>query len=205
MIYLLRHGETVWNRAGRLQGRADSPLTLAGARHAMAYGSWLAGELAAAGDVVLYSSPIGRARQTAAIVADAIGYDAQEIVLDDRLAEHDVGELSGSTWAEIERSRGERSERLRDWDYRPPGGETRREMLARVEDFLGTTRAEPVSIVVSHGGTSRALRGAFLGLDVPAIQALPVHAHGRLFALSGGRVTECVVDAAPPPPEELLG
>jgi broad specificity phosphatase PhoE len=208
MIYLLRHGETVWNRAGRLQGRADSPLTLRGVELVIRYGDWLDERVKsniAADSLQIYTSPLGRARQTAALLADQLGVPALEVREDPLLAEHDVGDWSGSTWPEIERDRGDDASLLQDWDHRPPNGEARREMLARSEAWLAVERTEAVSIVVAHGGTSRALRGAYLGAQIAAIRALPTHVHGLAYMMAEGRVEEVIIDARPSPPEALLG
>ena len=69
-IYYVRHGETVWNRLQRLQGREDSPLTLWGTQLSSDYGSHLLRELDGERDVEIVASPMGRTRQTAAIIAD---------------------------------------------------------------------------------------------------------------------------------------
>ncbi|MBL8705407.1 MAG: histidine phosphatase family protein, partial [Rhodospirillales bacterium] len=66
MIYLLRHGETLWNAEGRIQGQRDSVLSPRGERQASAMGRRLAGLLNGRADVALVSSPLGRTRQTAA-------------------------------------------------------------------------------------------------------------------------------------------
>ena len=88
MIYIVRHGQTEKNRAKLLQGRSDAPLNEAGIRQAE--------ELRAAfaeADITIdrvYSSPMGRAVQTAAIIADGITPET-----DDRLIEMDYGPYEG--------------------------------------------------------------------------------------------------------------
>jgi broad specificity phosphatase PhoE len=205
MIYYVRHGQTVWNRQQRLQGRGDSPLTLWGVQLAMAYGDCLRRALDAERDFAVHSSPMGRARQTAAIVADAIGVGADAVIEDELLAEHDIGSWGGLGWVEIERECGVSREALRDWDLRPPGGETRREMFERARRWLTRHDREHTAIIVSHGGFSRAFRAAFLGLAVEQAGDLPVHIHGRLYRLAEGSVCELVAEATPPPPEAALG
>jgi probable phosphoglycerate mutase len=205
MIYFVRHGETVWNRMGRLQGRADSPLTRRGVEHAMAYGRALAEALAGAGPVRLHSSPLGRARQTAALIADALGLAGDPVRVEPLLAEHDVGEWTGLSWAEIEQAYGATPDRLRDWHFRPPGGETRAEMLERAAGWMATRASEGIQVLVSHGGMSRAFRAAFLGLDAEAAAGLPGHTHGRLYRLLDAEIVEIVTDPGPAPAEALLG
>ena len=92
---LLRHGETVWNRAGRLQGWQDSPLSEAGCAQAEALAARLADERVD----LLVASDLGRTRQTAAPIAARLGLD---VVAEAGLRERCYGELEGMTWAEIE-------------------------------------------------------------------------------------------------------
>lgn len=86
-IYLIRHGETEWNVQGRFQGRLDSVLTNTGVKQAEAIGKRLAG-LDLSFDAFI-TSPLGRARQTAAIVAGLVRLPA--VQCDDRLAEVSLG------------------------------------------------------------------------------------------------------------------
>lgn len=204
MLYYVRHGETVWNRAQKLQGRRDSPLTLRGVELAIAYGKRLHIELDGAHDVELVTSPMGRARQTAAIIADLLGDAARHVVVNDLLAEHDVGDWAGLSWKEVAVRHGVTVGALRDPDLRPPNGETRREVLDRATRWLTSERAA-VTIAVSHGGFSRLLRGSYLGLAFDEMATLPVHDHGRLYRLAAGECHEIVTEPEAPGPEELLG
>jgi broad specificity phosphatase PhoE len=205
VIYFVRHGETVWNRAGRLQGRADSPLTERGVAQARAYGEHLAGVLHEQSTLRLHSSPMGRARRSAALIAEVLGYPADRVVVAPLLAEHDVGSWTGKTWDEIERAHGDSPEQLRDWHHRPPSGETRAEMMQRAAAWLATRGSTGIDVVVSHGGMSRAFRAAYLGITSTAAAMLPTHTHGRLYRLDSGAVVELVTDPAEPPVERLLG
>ena len=74
-IYLIRHGETVWNRAARLQGHKDTPLTMKGIKQARSLGVALKQTLQNKSPEFFYSSPIGRAKQTATIISDIIDFD----------------------------------------------------------------------------------------------------------------------------------
>jgi len=88
-MVLVRHGETEWMERGRLHGRLDSPLSAAGRLHAEQAAQRLRGEPFDA----LYSSPLGRALQTAAILGEAVGLTPQPL---DGLAELDFGWMEGS-------------------------------------------------------------------------------------------------------------
>lgn len=208
MIYYLRHGQTVWNRQLRLQGRDDSPLTLWGIELAMAYGRWLR-DAVDDRHLTIVTSPLGRARQTAAIVADLLGHPDVDIVLEPLVAERDVGGWSGKTWTEIEREEGAPKAELRAWERRPPEGESQADVFERARHFLAKPREADVTVVVSHGGFSRAIRGAHLGLAPPAIAELSPHDHGRLYVLAGrdaeAQVDEVVTDASARPAEAALG
>jgi broad specificity phosphatase PhoE len=101
MIYLVRHGETVWNRAGRQQGHHDSPLTDAGIKQARTNGRVLRRAISETQVVRIETSPLGRARQTAAILAEVLGLDLGAVVVAPLLAEHALGGWEGLTRAEI--------------------------------------------------------------------------------------------------------
>ena len=91
MIVLLRHGQTTWNRAGILIGQRDIPLDAGGHQEARRVVRSLTGIDA------IYSSPLSRCQETAAILAEATG---AEIVIDERLCEIDMAPHEGKTWKE---------------------------------------------------------------------------------------------------------
>ena len=89
-LLLVRHGETLWNQQGRMQGQHDSPLTTVGLQQA----KQLAQRLKDASFTALYSSDLGRAHQTARCIADETGH---EIVADRGLRERNFGIFEGLT------------------------------------------------------------------------------------------------------------
>jgi broad specificity phosphatase PhoE len=91
---LIRHGESQGNREWRLQGQHEYPMTERGGRQAEA----LARRLARWQIAAVYSSPLRRAWDTAAVIAEALGLTAQALPA---IQEYDFGELSGLTWGEI--------------------------------------------------------------------------------------------------------
>ncbi len=93
-LLLIRHAESTGNRQGRLQGRADFPLTERGRRQAQE----LATVLSRLPVAVVCSSPIRRALNTAEAVAGPLGL---KVEVQAALQEYDFGELSGLTWPEI--------------------------------------------------------------------------------------------------------
>jgi broad specificity phosphatase PhoE len=100
MIYLLRHGKTVWNAEGRFQGQKDSPLTRPGRDQADAVGIRLAQEIGKTGaSTKTYVSPLGRTRETAERIARHI---AENSIEERRLMELSIGCWDGLTHYEIE-------------------------------------------------------------------------------------------------------
>ncbi len=186
-VFFIRHGETAWNRAGRLQGQADSPLTLRGVELCIAYGDFLKSALAGTDPqrIGFYASPMGRTRQTASLLADALGVSLAAFTIDPLLAEHDVGQLEGLDWPEIEARHGLTREAWRQWETKAPGGESRLDVLARARRWLEEARPHDTIVLVSHGGFSRAFRTAWLGLGDDERRALSRHAHGRIYEFEG--------------------
>jgi len=160
-IALIRHAETEWNVARRIQGRHDSPLTPEGAACAARW----ADTLAPYGFTALYSSPLGRTMRTAALVGEGLGLTPREAP---GLVEHEFGEWSGRLVDEL-RSEGSLSplEAL-GWAFRPPGGEDRREVLLRawacLTDIAARHRGQRV-LCVTHEGIIRAVLYAIAGRD----------------------------------------
>ncbi len=186
MIYLLRHGETVWNRADRRQGRLDSPLTLRGIAQARAVGGLL-GDLLGDAALPMYSSPLGRAWQTATIVAETLAYDSDRITTDERLSEVAYGRWEAMTPAEISHSDPEHwAKRLTDrWSIAPPGGESFVDLQDRLSDWLGEQDLGRDMIVIGHGALNRAFVGLLAQLSPDQALALPEDQH-CLFRLSEG-------------------
>jgi 2,3-bisphosphoglycerate-dependent phosphoglycerate mutase len=90
-VGLIRHGSTIWNKTGRVQGLTDNPLDEDGRREAKLLGQWLSGQ---SWDLI-YASDLIRARETAEIIARQIGLHQVEI--DPRLREMNAGLIEGTT------------------------------------------------------------------------------------------------------------
>lgn len=166
-IWVLRHGETEWNAAGRMQGRLDSPLTVTGLAQAEAQGRILARELPHDGVRVL-SSPAPRALRTA-----RLALDGRKVACDARLEEIDLGRWQGRT---IDDLRAENAEvrAATDphlWKFAAPGGETLGQMADRVQSLL--LELEGPTVLVTHGVTSRLLRCIALGMAITDLAAVP--------------------------------
>jgi uncharacterized phosphatase len=156
-LYLVRHGETDWNRQHRIQGLTDIPLNDTGRQQARA-----AGQLLARRDWDgIVTSPLSRAMDTAAIIAEETALAAPQSIA--ALVERNYGEGEGLDFAEINRRYPDRAA--------VPGQESRDEVIARVVPALlelAAARPGESLIVVSHGG---AIRAALMAAD-------PAGSHG---------------------------
>ncbi|WP_172961000.1 histidine phosphatase family protein [Oceaniglobus roseus] len=190
MIYLLRHGQTEYNAEGRYQGRAESSLTERGRAQALAYAAALKPRVRAS-ECVILSSPLSRARQTAAIVGEALG--GAPVVVEPDLTELSLGAWEGRTAAEIDAGwPGARDAVPRNmWFFHAPDGEDLASATRRVGRALAAAgaRPEPVRILVSHAVVGRLLRGIYLGLDPLKAARLEIPQEA-FFALSGEGVIE---------------
>src|SRR5690348_15738685 len=97
-IYLLRHGETEWNKDGRLQGQRNSSLTPTGRQQAEQLGRLLAARLGHQ-RLPLHVSPLDRARETASIIRQYVA--GPEPIVDPRLQEMTLGQWEGLTRSEV--------------------------------------------------------------------------------------------------------
>ena len=178
-LLLARHGQTVWNVEHRLQGQLNSPLTDEGVAQARR----IAERLAGAGVLTVCSSPLGRALQTAVIIADRLGADVIEVP---ELSEVHHGELAGMTWEEIDEvyptAREERAANRYGWAF--PGGESYAQARARARKALSTCgwASDGVPLLVSHEMIGRMLRAELRGLDAPSALGLR-HPHGVVFEI----------------------
>ncbi len=163
-LVLIRHGATQWNLDGRIQGRADPPLAPEGRAEVSAWR--LPPDLAddpRFGDWVWLTSPLARARETAALL------HAAPVSIEPALIEMDWGAWEGRRLAELrsEGGQGMAAREARGLDFRPPGGETPREVRARLRPLLQRLEAAGrATIAVTHKGVIRALYTLASGWDM---------------------------------------
>jgi probable phosphoglycerate mutase len=152
-LWLVRHGETDWNRELRFQGHLDAPLNALGLQQAQRLGQHLAGH----GPRLLVVSDLLRTRQT----ADPLAGQWQTPAMPESLwREQAFGVIEGLTLAEVQERHPDVVEgwRRRDPDFAPEGGESRRQFHARVMQAVQQLVAlciqedRPSPVVVSHGG-----------------------------------------------------
>lgn len=147
---LVRHGETDWNRQGRIQGHLDSPLNAEG----MAQAGRLADRLRSESFDAIVSSDLGRARSTAEIIAAQTGH---VVSVDARLRERNYGIFQGLTLRQAEARYPDAYSSYRDESvgHTIPGGESTRDCFARHLACLNQLAARHAGqrlVVVAHGG-----------------------------------------------------
>ena len=186
LIYFVRHGETDWNKQRRIQGQTDIDLNATGHSQAKAIAQSLRGQIADAGKFRFYVSPLSRTRQTMAPIRDAFGLSDGDVTLDDRLREMSFGVNEGCTWPELNAARiGPELNPDKHFYWRPQNGESYEDLTARIKDWL--SGLDGPSVVVSHGGVSRALRGLVFGLPEREIVSLPVP-QNKYYRIIEGRL-----------------
>lgn len=181
-LVVVRHGQTDWNAEGRLQGRQDIPLNELGRRQASENGRTLRSWLTISGhDPNQYrwlASPLGRCRETAERIRDAIGIDQHDYETDDRLVEISFGDWEGRTSSELKDEAPDAWRERRDnkWGYVPPNGESYEVMTERIGGFVHEKLnggIEPTILVV-HGGVIRALHRLLLDVIETRVAELPI-------------------------------
>jgi probable phosphoglycerate mutase len=171
-ILLARHGQTADNADGLILGRRDPPLSATGWEQAEALGA----RARHAGVAAVWTSPLARARQTASVVAGAVGCDA--IIIND-LIESDRGTWEGRSVAQLARSSPQLHAAFERGDpaFAFPGGESLLDQVQRTRRaFTKVAAGAAPALVVAHAGTIRAALLA-LGRPVPAEREL---AHAEL-------------------------
>jgi 2,3-bisphosphoglycerate-dependent phosphoglycerate mutase len=187
-IIAIRHGETDWNVASRIQGQLDIELNGAGRWQARRLAQALADE---ALDVV-YTSDLSRAHDTAQAVGQAAGLGVHAVT---GLRERGFGVFEGLTFAEVEQRFPDEARRWRrrDAGFGPDGGETLQAFYDRVvavtDELAAQHRGQHIALV-AHGGVLDVLyrAAARLALDAPRTWALGNASVNRLLAGADGFV-----------------
>lgn len=158
-LAIIRHGHTPWNRAGQIQGRTDIALEEQAAEDLA--GFTLPTEWQGA---ALVASPLQRAVQTAQLIS------GREPTTNDALIEMDWGDWEGKKGLDLKAEKDSGFRDIEDWgwDYRPPNGESPREVAQRLKPWLETLKQD--TIAVCHIGIMRVLLAQATGwkFDGPA-------------------------------------
>jgi broad specificity phosphatase PhoE len=178
-LVAIRHAPTEWNQARRLQGRTDIALAAEGI---VAARSWRADPTWTRYRVL--ASPLKRAQETARLL-----FPVHQIALDPRLMEMDFGSWEGKALANLRAEPGAEAEARESLglDFSAPGGETPRQVQARIQPLLTEIAAAGMpTIIVTHKAVLRALLSLATGwamLGKPPVKLKPDSAH--LFRLGG--------------------
>jgi len=178
LLIFVRHGETDWNFEGRMQGQKDIPLNATGEAQASGNGARLKIYLDREGidpaELDFVSSPLGRTRSTMELLRAAMGLDKEAYRLEDQLKEITFGAWEGFTLEELADEEQDLilQRRADKWGFVPPGGESYEMLADRIGLWLKTV--DRPSVVVSHGGVFRVLRGHLEGRDTVAVPKLDV-------------------------------
>ena len=179
-LYILRHGQTEWNLLKKYQGQLNSPLTKLGRAQAAMQGEILRAHLSGR-CLPAYASPLGRAAKTAELALSPLGQQAKH---DSRIKEVYFGEWEGKTYMEVFGSDDiDRSENRFEQYFGSPAGESYTDIESRCRAFLDDL--DGPSIVITHGITSRILRGLWLGLSPETMLDLPI-GQGCVYHLHSG-------------------
>lgn len=188
--FIARHGETVFNAAGRLQGdHPHTPLTRTGFAQADEMGEALRHALGDTPALTLWASPTGRALQTLAVMAEHVGLDWHGANTDPRLTEIGMGSWGGRYYRDVIAQVGDVVDRPSGLLITAPDGELYPQIVARVSGWLADTDDEGDRLIIMHGISSRVMRGVMTGqapverFGAPASGHLP---QGSLVMIEAG-------------------
>ena len=174
-LILVRHGESEWNREGRVQGQFDSPLTEMGVVQAKSVSRYLSGVLLNH-PLKIYTSPLERASETASIIAEELQYPKEKIIIEQRLNDFNLGVIAGTYgWEKVAEMYPDLARmRLQDpLRFHPPGGECGADFEARLRSFLDDLQDDGITnLLVSHGIVNKFIRGIRRNLKGEEIIAL---------------------------------
>ena len=191
-LILVRHGESEWNRAGRIQGQVNSPLTDLGISQAIAISDYLSG-IFLNQELEIYSSPLERAIQTAEIIAKGIDCLSSEVIIDERLNDFNLGEISGTYgWDKVAEIFPEQAQlRLQDpMRFHPSGGESGAKFEARLRSLMEEMKGDDTTkLLVSHGIVNKFIRGIYKNISGKEMINLG-ESQNTIYCLEHGDETE---------------
>lgn len=186
LVYIARHGQTLWNAEGRLQGQADTDINAFGRAQATRNGRRLAEFIANPAEFDFVASPMRRTRETMELMRAAMGLDPLAYRTDPRLVELSFGDWQGFTFAELEaRLPGStHGRRAAKWDFQPPGegAESYEMLLERIKPWFDALDRQ--TVCVTHGGVMRCLFRIVEGMSKREAASLEVP-QDRLLRLEG--------------------
>jgi broad specificity phosphatase PhoE len=187
-LYFARHGQTEANLKKQFSGVKDTPLTPLGREQAKQVGEILLNTLGPSPAVDFVSSPLQRAKTTMTIVRETLGLPGDGFRTDPRLIEIDLGTWDQLTDDEVRaRDPAFYDKRMADkWNVRIPQGENYADVAKRIEAFCREIARD--TFIVSHGATTRILRGLFAGMSAEEMSGLD-EPQGVVFCVRDSVVT----------------
>ncbi|HHX67829.1 MAG: histidine phosphatase family protein [Miniphocaeibacter sp.] len=187
-IYLLRHGETKWNKEGRCQGILDSPLTDKGKEQVRKNGRLLGKYISDVKkeDIQMYSSPLGRTKESSKLILNELNGKVTNIIYDSNLQEGNLGLWAGKTKKEISKENNIDFTNFA-WYFNSPRGESYRDIEKRCCKWLRSISniSSNNIILMTHGLVSIVLRGYLLDLDFKEAIKLNVPQNGFYLINNG--------------------
>tara|TARA_R110002126_G_scaffold200999_3_gene348528 strand:- start:686 stop:1282 length:597 start_codon:yes stop_codon:yes gene_type:complete len=188
MIYIIRHGQTVWNLAKRKQGQKDSPLTLKGIKQARQTAELIKEEFLNKDlrEYAIVISPQWRCQQYASIICESLGIDFMNCTTEECLKEHSFGLWEGKTEEEIEDAfpgfLERRYKQENYWNYIVPMGESYELLSNRIGRVLDKYKGQKV-IFICHEMVSKVMRGNLLGIK--SCEVLPLkHKQNTVYCIN---------------------
>jgi broad specificity phosphatase PhoE len=186
---LIRHGQTDWNKRGKLQGQKDIPLNALGRDQARRNGKRLKQLLEEEKQLVgvqFVSSPLSRTRETMTVVLEPLGLSLDDVMLEDALKEVSFGRWEGFDLDEVKRRdpEGYRARKTDRWDSVPPEGESYGMLASRVRGWAETL--DGPTVAVAHGGVIRVMIAMTQGTTAGIFGKAPPHQDRILLFADGG-------------------
>ena len=173
-LYLIRHGQTDWNRDSRYQGQRDIPLNDTGRAQARRQGEVLKSRMPGLAAADFVSSPLERAVETMQLIRSVLGLEADSYRMDPAILELSYGHWEGELASELSEKdpAGVAGKASDPFGWQPIGGESYCDLQRRIAAWLDGLERDTVAI--THGGVSRVARGALLGIDPDLVPFLDV-------------------------------
>jgi probable phosphoglycerate mutase len=173
-LYLIRHGQTDWNRDSRYQGQRDIPLNDTGRAQARRQGEILKTQMPDLADAEFVSSPLERAVETMQLIRSALGLQVDGYRTDPDLLELSYGHWEGELASELADKDpiGVAGKAADPFGWQPIGGESYRDLQDRIAIWLASLERDTVA--VTHGGVSRVARGALFRIAETSVPFLDV-------------------------------
>lgn len=183
-LYLIRHGETDWNRELRYQGQRDIPLNDKGRGQAVRNATVLKALDLPLAEIDFIASPLSRTIETMEILRETLGLPLKGYTCDPSLLELNYGYWEGHLASTLAMSDpGGVAAKMRDpFGWRPRGGESYQDLSERVRPWLAAR--ERTTVAITHGGVTRVARGCVLGLNTNDVPSLDVP-QDRILVLEG--------------------